>query len=446
MWIYFIKRLLIAVPTLFLISVIIFALSCYVPGDPIEQELSSEFEIKPDADVSDAVYAAKAHELNYDLPTFYVQLTSFAFPDTLYKIIRADQRSMVENMIADYGNAEAVLNYRRSILSALGQNKDTVGTNTLRFLLIESDRARMAYQINQFRAAGAFPEIVTAYDNLKKSSKLFLCYIPVFHFYGIHNQYHKWVTRFISGDFGKTLRESTPVAKKLKQPFLITAAMTFFSLLLCVIIALSVGYYMAAHHELKFVKRFMNGIMALYATPTFWIATMAVLLLTTPQYHLKIFPSVGLPDLDRDSTFFTKLGAYFPYLILPVLCMSIHPSVILIRHFYNALLHTLTEEYMRTARAKGLSVIQALKKHALRPALIPFITVVGQLIPSAITGTFIVEYIFNIPGMGRTAYQALQAHDWSVVFAVFMLSAVAIVVVNFLTDILYTLLDPKVRY
>ena len=206
------------------------------------------------------------------------------------------------------------------------------------------------------------------------------------------------------------------------------------------------GFYAAAHRELKSTQRFMNFTMALYATPTFWISTLAVLFLTSPQYHLKIFPAVGLPDVDRDTAFISKMFAYFPYLLLPILCMSIHPMVVLIRHFYNALLVTLHEDYMRTARAKGLSALQALKNHALRSALVPFITVVGQIIPAALTGTFVVEYIFNIPGIGRIAYEALQARDWPIVFAVFMLSAMVLVTVNLVTDVIYTFLNPKVRY
>ncbi len=447
MWYYISKRILIAIPTLLLISVGIFALSCLVPGDPIERELNSEFEIKPDVAVSDALYKIKAHELNYDLPVFYITLSSLAYPDTLYKIIRRDQRTMVEDMIADYGNAASVLNYRNAILSELAQkNSDTVGLNTLKFLLVESDRKPMAYQIEGFRKNNTFPEVVTAYDNLKKSSKLYLCYIPTFHIYGINNQYHRWLSKFLSGDFGKTLREGIPVTQKLKQPFFLTFTLTFLSLLLCIPVALFVGFYTAAHHESKLTQRFINGTMALYATPTFWIATLAVLFLTTPQYHLKIFPSVGLPDIDKDLALFSKMLAYFPYLLLPVLCMSIHPMVVLIRHFYNALLNTLHEDYIRTARAKGLTVLQALENHSLRAALMPFITVVGQIIPSAITGTFIVEYIFNIPGMGRTAYEALQGRDWSVAFAIFTWSAVVLVVVNLITDIIYTFLNPKVRY
>ena len=312
--------------------------------------------------------------------------------------------------------------------------------------MIESDRSRISYQVDQFRKNNTFPDLITAYDNLKKTAKLYLCYIPTFRFYGINTQYHHWLLKFLSGDLGKTLREGIPVAQKLKQPFFITFTMTFFSLLLSIMVALFTGFYMASHHELKSTQRFMNGIMALYATPTFWIATLAVLFLTTPQYHLKIFPSVGLPDVDSDAGFFSKAFAYLPYFILPVLCMSIHPTVVLIRHFYNALLDTLNEEYMRTARAKGLSVIQTLRKHALRTALIPFITVVGQIIPSAITGTFLVEYIFNIQGMGRTAYESLQSRDWAVVISIFMLSAVVLVVVNLITDIIYTFLNPRVRY
>jgi peptide/nickel transport system permease protein len=179
--------------------------------------------------------------------------------------------------------------------------------------------------------------------------------------------------------------------------------------------------------------------------PTFWIATLAIVFLTTPQYGLKIFASAGMVDLAPDASFWTWLGANLGKLILPILCVSIHLTMVLTRHLQSNMVETLQSDYIRTAKAKGTPQRLILIKHAFRNALFPLITIFGQLLPTLITGSFIVEFIFNIPGMGWTVFEAVNNRDWTVVYAVVMLASLMILIGSLLTDVLYQKLNPRVK-
>jgi peptide/nickel transport system permease protein len=451
---FILKRVFFFIPTWLAISVVVFQLSQCTSGDPVAIRLQNDDE-KSNSNAN--LYEQTARQMGYDKPTFYVSITSKAYPDTLYKILRKDQRTALENLINQYGNWREISAYHHSIKSFLSKNdKNTEGpnfNNDLQQLLIHSDVGKVQFHLKNLQnspllqnfQSEEIKNIVKAFENVTQNPTRSFLFIPKIAFNGLNNQYHHWLMRFIKGDFGASLRDDLPVSKKISNPLSITLIMSLFAILLSYLIAIPLGIYAAAKQGTRTERWLTRSIFALYSVPTFWVATLAIVFLTTPQYGLKIFPSAGMADLAPDASFWTWLGANLGKLTLPILCMSIHLTMVLTRHLQSNMLETLQTDYIRTAKAKGTPQHLILIKHAFRNALFPLITIFGQLLPTLITGSFIVEFIFNIPGMGWTVFEAISNRDWTVVYAVVMLASLMILIGSLLTDVLYQKLNPRVE-
>jgi peptide/nickel transport system permease protein len=451
---FILKRVFFFIPTWLAISVVVFQLSQCTSGDPVAVRLQNDEE---KGSSNEGLYEQTARQMGYDKPTFYASITSKAYPDTLYKILRKDQRVALESLINQYGNWREISAYHdavKSFLSKIEENTEGVKLrNDLQQLLIQSDVGKIQFHIKNlqiFPLAQNFQSvevqnIAKNFENVIKNPTRSFLFIPKITFNGFDNRYHHWLMGFIKGDFGASLRDDLPVSKKLANPLSITLIMSLFAILLSYLIAIPLGIYAASKQGTRIERWLSRSIFALYSVPTFWVATLAIIFLTTPQYGLKIFPSAGMADLAPDASFWTWLGANLGKLILPILCMSIHLTMVLTRHLQSNMLETLESDYIRTAKAKGTPQRLILIKHAFRNALFPLITIFGQLLPTLITGSFIVEFIFNIPGMGWTVFEAIGNRDWTVVYAVVMLASLMILIGSLLTDVLYQKLNPRVK-
>jgi peptide/nickel transport system permease protein len=451
---FILKRVLLFIPTWLAISVVVFQLSKSTSGDPVAVRLQNEDGI---SNSNDDLYEQTARKLGYDKPVFYVSITSKAYPDTLYKILRKDQRVTLESLTNQFGNWDEISAFHHSIkafLSKIEENTEGVKIkNDLQQLLIQSDVEKIQFYLKNLNKIphsedyirNGVQNIVKSFEKVIQNPTRSTLFMPKIVFNGFDNQYHHWLIRFIKGDFGVSLRDDLPVSKKLLNPLSITLLMSLFAIILSYLIAIPLGIYAASKQGTRIERWLTRSIFALYSVPTFWIAILAVVFLTTPQYGLKIFPSAGMADLAPDASFWTWIGANLGKLILPILCMSIHLTMVLTRHLQSNMVETLQAEYIRTAKAKGTPYHLILIKHAFQNASFPLITTFGQLLPTLITGSFIVEFIFNIPGMGWTVFEAISNRDWTVVYAVIILASLMILIGSLLTDILYKKLNPRVQ-
>ncbi|NJN34260.1 MAG: ABC transporter permease [Saprospiraceae bacterium] len=212
--------------------------------------------------------------------------------------------------------------------------------------------------------------------------------------------------RWLRGDFGTSNRDNRAIAEKLSRPLSITLIMSTLAMILAYSSGIFLAFYGTLHREKRRSRWLTTGLFGLYALPTFWIATLAVVFLTTPTYGLKFFPSIGLADTASKSIDFEWFTANFARLILPILCMMLHPMTVIARQLSGSMREVLPLDFIRTARAKGLSTPVILRGHVFQNAVFPLITLLGAMLPSVIAGSFIVELIFNIPGMGRAAFDA----------------------------------------
>jgi peptide/nickel transport system permease protein len=173
---------------------------------------------------------------------------------------------------------------------------------------------------------------------------------------------------------------------------------------------------------------------------------MLIIFFTTPQYGMNFFPNFGVGDVTSDMSWWDIFVERAIHMILPVFCLTYGSLAYLSRQMRGGILSVFRQDYIRTARAKGVPEGKVVWKHAFRNSLIPIITIFASLFPAAISGSFIIENIYSIPGMGQMALSALVSRDYPVVFTVMMFSAFLTLVGTLMSDILYAFVDPRISF
>lgn len=250
-------------------------------------------------------------------------------------------------------------------------------------------------------------------------------------------QYVDWILRLVRGDFGVSLRTSRPVLPDIVARLPVSVEITALALLVALAIAVPVGVFAALRRgtAADAVIR-VAGLVGL-SIPNFWLATMLLLLLGNVLPIASVGIYVGIT---------TAPIANLTVLALPAFSLGVALAAVLMRFVRSSLLEVLGEEYVRTARAKGLREFLVINRHALRNALIPVITVVGFQAGYLLGGTVVIEEVFALPGMGRLALNAIAQRDYPVVQGVVLTIACLFVLVNLTVDVLYALVDPRVRF
>lgn len=261
----------------------------------------------------------------------------------------------------------------------------------------------------------------------------------------IHVQYYRWVTRLARLDFGKSFSpDGRPVAKKIRERLPITINLNIISLILEFALAIPIGV-MAATHRNGPLDRWTTVFVFLgFATPLFWLSLILMYLF---GIKLGLLPISGLHSLGYASHgFLWQTWDLAKHLILPVSVATFGSLAGLSRYMRSGMIETLGQDYITTARAKGLSERTVVYKHALRNALLPVITLLGLSVPGLIGGSVIFESIFSIPGMGQLFYQGVMARDYPLVMGILVIGAVLTLLGNLLADIGYALADPRIRH
>ncbi|MGY2849073.1 peptide/nickel transport system permease protein [Bradyrhizobium sp. USDA 4509] len=250
-------------------------------------------------------------------------------------------------------------------------------------------------------------------------------------------QYFKWMGALLfHGDLGNSLWTNTPVMDEITQRLPVTVELGVMALLVSLIVGIPIGVYAALKQDSAgdYTLRTLS-ILAL-AVPNFWIGTLVMVL---PSIWWGWSPPVQYVSFSQDP------WAHFAQLVIPALILGMAFSAIIMRLTRTMMLEVLRQDYIRTARAKGLSDSTIVMRHALRNALIPVVTLVGLLAPLLFGGAVILEQIFVIPGMGLLLLEAVGSRDYPIVTGVFLVIGVSVVLINLLVDMSYGFLDPKVR-
>jgi peptide/nickel transport system permease protein len=253
----------------------------------------------------------------------------------------------------------------------------------------------------------------------------------------LHVQYVEWVGRVARGDLGESLWTRRPVAHELAQRLPVTAELALYATIVALVIALPIGVLAAARQDSvsDYVARSL-AILGL-SVPGFWLATLVIVL---PAIWWGWRPVTGFTEFRQDPF------GHVAQLLLPAVILGVAAAAALMRLTRGMLLEVLHQDYVRTAWAKGLAERAVLVKHALRNAIIPVVTLLGTQLPQILGGTVVIETIFGLPGVSRFLFDAINQRDYPVIQGVNLIVVSTIVLVNLGVDVLYAVLDPRIRY
>ena len=467
---YFLKRIVLFIPTLLVISLIVFGLSQINQADVISYFCNTEEGISyKDAKGKEDACRQVAANLGLDKAPFYFAIRSKAFPDTLHQIYDIDKKAALSQLINQYGNWDYITNYHKkteALANALYDIPDSLVVSSnikeirsaIGYLyvhhkhdIIRSQFERIQKNIQQFPAIEPYigskaHDLYTAYSEVRNRPSKGDLYVPTFRWYGLNNQYHHWISNFFSGDFGKSFYTKEAVSTSIWGAAKWTVLINLLSIFFVYLLSIPLGVKAATKKGTWFDKISSTLLFLLYSVPTFWLATLLVVFITTPEFGMDWFPTGGLGDLDDSAPFWNRFWDTTLHLVLPVFCVSYGSFAYISRQVRGSLLTELNQDYVRTARAKGLKDQSVIWKHGFRNSLFPLITLLASILPATIAGSVIIEIIFSIPGMGRLAYNAILQGDWPIVYAVIMLTAILTLVGNLIADMLYALADPRVSF
>jgi peptide/nickel transport system permease protein len=495
---YTLKRLLAFIPMIIAISLIAFIISINAPGDPVEsltKAAGNEGGAEKQSGTAKKDKQKLRKKWGLDLPLFYFSVSDMASCDTLYRVQDRDQRENLESLIHEFGNWVAVDNYYKSLLNlqkeqqnidiesmceqdtTLDKNKVNEELNQIGFNivgLLEENKKELVD--NKFKnldklisSDAYFPSLVSLHNNVKFNHKLLFItetswktYIPSINWYGINSQYHWWVfgdlfhweeterKGIIRGDFGVSYKDSQPIKNKIWNKVGISFTLSLLSILIAYLISIPIGIYSAYKKNSKTDKGISLVLFMLYSLPSFFVGTVLLLFFANPD-TLLWFPESGIKDpinYNPDWSIFNweRIQHQLPYLVLPLITYTYGSFAFLSRIMRVGMIEVVSQDYIRTARAKGLSEKKVILKHALRNSLLPIITVFAAIFPMSVGGSIIIEVIFSIPGMGTEMFNAILNYDYPMITAFFTLIGFLTMIGYLVADLLYAVVDPRISF
>ncbi len=266
----------------------------------------------------------------------------------------------------------------------------------------------------------------------------------------VHVRYVKWMASFFTGDWGYSFAQSRPVAAILFDALPNTLVLAAISLVLVFLIGIVAGVFQAVRQNSLTDSSLSVIGLFFYSMPSFWLGLMLMLVfsLKASEWGWPIsLPPTGVTSVDYDfMTSGEQIRDRIAHLVLPVATLTLALAAGVARYTRGQMLEVIRQDYIRTARAKGLPERTVIFKHALRNSLIPVITLLGLNLPYLFSGAVFIEYIFAWPGMGRVIVDAIYQRDYPLVMATSFLFAVIVVIGNLIADVLYAVADPRIRY
>lgn len=263
----------------------------------------------------------------------------------------------------------------------------------------------------------------------------------------LHVQYAVWLGRTLSGDLGQSLKDRRPVWDKIRERLRLTVTLNSLAILLTFGIAIPLGILSAVKTGSVADRVSTVTVFALYSLPSFWIGTLIIIFFCGGDFFAW-FPPAGVHSLDYEPgwSLGRRLGDYLYHLAMPLVVTTYGTFAFLSRILRSSMLDAKNQDYVRTARAKGVGERSVVLKHILRNSIIPIVTNVGALLPALIGGSVIIETIFSLPGLGYLGYQAVLARDYPVVLALFSVGSALTLVGILISDVALVLVDPRISF
>jgi peptide/nickel transport system permease protein len=264
----------------------------------------------------------------------------------------------------------------------------------------------------------------------------------------LHVQYVSWIKAFLTGDFGYSYTQFRPVSEVIGDALPNTLLLGGVSLIVIFLVGCAIGTIQAVR-QYSFSDTVLTiSSLAIYSMPGFWLGLMLVLAVSSPWWpDVLALPVSSMRSVDHAlMSPFGKFVDISRHLVLPVIALGLASAAGIARYMRGEMLEVIQQDYIRTARAKGLRESRVLVTHAMRNALIPIISLLGLFLPLLIGGSVVIEVVFSWPGMGRLMYDSILARDYPVVMASTFLFGVLVVLGNMIADLLYAAVDPRIRY
>lgn len=257
--------------------------------------------------------------------------------------------------------------------------------------------------------------------------------------------YGEWLAKFIMFDFGTSRKDGRPVSERIADALPITITLNIITIIIVYIISIPLGIVSAVKKDSAFDRVSSLILFILYSLPSFWIGLLLLMYLSSGE-HLNLFPLGGIiSDWAEDFGFLDRLINIAWHLVLPVITLTYGSFAFLSRYTRANMLEVINQQYITTARSKGLSEAKVILVHAFRNSLVPLVTLFATMLPALLGGSVIVESIFSIPGMGMLAFESILSRDIPVIMAIAAISAFLTMIGILLADILYAVVDPRIR-
>lgn len=312
------------------------------------------------------------------------------------------------------------------------------GITLITFLVVQLAPGNPVSRKLQF-GEGVKAEAITQ-DIVEQTKKLYGLDKPIYIRYWI------WVKQIVTLDFGRSYKDHRPVIRKIAERLPITLALNIISIFFVYTISIPLGVYSAVRQGSLQDRAITLLLFALYSIPSFWLAVVLIYFLGGGEFW-DVFPIYGILSPGAENfPLYKKALDFLWHITLPVICLTYGDLAYLSRYQRGSLLEVLHEDFLRTARAKGLPESKVIFKHALRNALIPIVTIVASILPAAIGGSVIIESIFSIPGIGKLGFEAVLSRDYPVILAIATISAFLTLAGILISDLAYVLIDPRISF
>ncbi len=466
---YLIRRILWAFPTILIVSTVVFGLNQCGNEEKILAAIGDDAGALDPSNRAQKEQLARSTASDYylDKPAFYCTFTTAAFPDSVYRIFPPERRQKLVALTNQTGNWSAVLEYERMVTYAdrlvnnmpdslpakaewiglfnqMITRKDTgnIGALLGNILLLKTQTI-LPESVNQ-----CLDSLQLSFDKLCTPVQPDQRWMPAFYWHGADNQYHIWMSGLFSGNLKLTQTAETTVWEDIRPAFFPTLLLNLLAVLLAYGLAVPLGIWMARWRNTGKDRWMARILLLLYTMPIVWLGSILLLLFATQNEGLSYLPKlpVRVSPWDINEHFITWFVSNIGGLILPVIALTLSALAVLAMQLRGSMLEALGQDYIRTARAKGLAEHKIHWRHAFRNALFPLITIFAGVFPGLLAGSIVVEALFNVQaGMGWVAQQAFGSGNFAKILVIVMLGAGLTILGNLVADVLYAWADPRVR-
>ena len=478
---YIIKRLLIMIPTFLGITLIVFVVLNFAPGHPGGSKMSQDLSASMRGEKTQESFRIFREQFNLDKPVLFNTLFWLSEKTVIKELqiiagittATAAQKIRAQNSMEDYGQYAAPqlmhiveaaqnprlrdvavyflsLNARRKLINPFAKNMDEATRKKNKEIDIENAQLReMRYPLEapEEQKQKVIAQWKKWYGERKQRWEYgFGQKIWIFFF---ETRFACYMGNLMRLDFGVSLVTKEPVLRTLIYKLRYSIPLSIGSLLLAYLISIPIGIYSAARKDTPTDRVTTVVLFVLYSLPSFFVASVLLYVFSAGSEvrWLQWFPIGGWrsPNFDEMTTI-ERIKDIGWHMVLPVICMSYGSLAYLSRYMRAGLLDVIRSDYIRTARAKGLTEKVVILKHALRNGLLPILTILASLLPALLGGSIIIEYIFGIPGLGQWMIEAIYNRDYNVIMAEQLISTILVLFGILLSDLSYALVDPRITY